>query len=141
MTSTSVHLLILLFCFALVCCDCWPSYHHRRIKTLSLGARIRIKQVVDKHVICIYLSNTVALSSRWWRRAGRSCSTPPRTCLTQDLKTVGNVSANNHDNRKVPCNASKRACLDLTLNVLQAGLTSPKELKPVRKESLMLSRP
>ena len=48
MTSTSVHLLVLLVCFALVCCDKWPSFHHRRIKSLNLGARIRIKQVVDE---------------------------------------------------------------------------------------------
>ena len=53
LTSTSVHLLILLVCFVLVCCDKWPSFHHRRIKSLNLGARIRIKQVVVEHVICI----------------------------------------------------------------------------------------
>jgi len=49
LTSTSVHLLILLVCFVLVCCDKWPSFHHRRIKSLNLGARIRIKQVVDEN--------------------------------------------------------------------------------------------
>ena len=48
MTSTSVHLLILLVCFALVYYDKWPSFHHRRIESLSLGARIRIKQVVEE---------------------------------------------------------------------------------------------
>ena len=48
-TSASVHLLILLVCFALVYYDKWPSFHHRRIEKLSLGARIRIKQVVDEH--------------------------------------------------------------------------------------------
>ena len=53
LTSTSVHLLILLVCFVLVYYDKWPSLHHRRIKSLSLGARIRIKQVVDEHVICV----------------------------------------------------------------------------------------
>ena len=49
MTSASVHLLILLVCFVLVYCNCWPSFHHRRVEKLSLGARIRIKQVVDEH--------------------------------------------------------------------------------------------
>ena len=53
LTSTSVHLLILLVCFVLVYYDKWPSFHHRRIKSLNLGARIRIKKVVDEHVICI----------------------------------------------------------------------------------------
>ena len=53
LTSTSVHLLVLLVCFVLVCCDKWPSFHHRRIKSLNLGARIRIKQVVVEHVSCI----------------------------------------------------------------------------------------
>ena len=53
LTSTSVHLLILLLCSALVYSDCWPLFHHRRIKSLGLGARIRVKQVVDEHVICI----------------------------------------------------------------------------------------
>ena len=48
LTSPSVHLLILLICLALVCCDLWPSLHHRRIKNLSPGARIRIKQVVEE---------------------------------------------------------------------------------------------
>ena len=48
LTSTSVHLLVLLVCFALAYCDKWPSFHHRKIKTLSLGTRIRIKQVVDE---------------------------------------------------------------------------------------------
>ena len=49
MTSSSVHLLILLVCFFLVYCGQWPSFHHRRVEKLSLGARIRIKQVVDEH--------------------------------------------------------------------------------------------
>ena len=33
-------------------------------------------------------------SSRWWRRAGRSCSNVPRTWLMQDLKTVRKYSPN-----------------------------------------------
>ena len=49
MTSASVHLLILLVCFVLVYCNCWPSFHHRKVENLSLGARIRIKQVVAEH--------------------------------------------------------------------------------------------
>ena len=49
LTSASVHLLILLVCFVLVYYDKWPSFHHRRVEKLSLGARIRIKQVVDEH--------------------------------------------------------------------------------------------
>ena len=48
MTSPAIHLLILLVCFFLVYCGRWPSLHHRRIESLSLGARIRIKQVVDE---------------------------------------------------------------------------------------------
>ena len=48
MSSPSVHLLILLVCFVLVKCDWWPSWHHKRIENLSLGDRIRIKQVVEE---------------------------------------------------------------------------------------------
>ena len=64
MTSTSVHLLILLVCFVLVNNDKWPSFHHRRIKSLSLGARIRIKQVVDKHVNKLLYSAKDLLDAR-----------------------------------------------------------------------------
>ena len=49
LTSASVHLLILLVCFVLVYCNCWPSFHHRKVEKLSLGARIQIKQVVAEH--------------------------------------------------------------------------------------------
>ena len=49
MTSPAVHLLILAVCFLLVCCGWWPSYHHRRIENLSLGARKRITEVVDEN--------------------------------------------------------------------------------------------
>ena len=48
-TSLSVHLAILLVCFVLAYCGCWPSFHNRRIKNLSLGTRNRIKQVVDEN--------------------------------------------------------------------------------------------
>ena len=43
--SPSVHLFILIVCFVLVFCDLWPSTHHKKIKKLSLGARLKIKQV------------------------------------------------------------------------------------------------
>ena len=43
------HLLILLVCLVLVKCGWWPSFHHRRIENLSLGARMEIKQVVEEH--------------------------------------------------------------------------------------------
>ena len=43
------HLLILLVCLVLVKCDWWPSWHHRRIENLSLGARMEIKQVVEEN--------------------------------------------------------------------------------------------
>ena len=43
-----VHLFILLVCLVLVKCDWWPSWHHRRVENLSLGARTRIKQVVEE---------------------------------------------------------------------------------------------
>ena len=49
MTSPAVHLLILAVCFLLVRCGWWPSYHHRRIENLSLGARKRITEVVDEN--------------------------------------------------------------------------------------------
>ena len=48
LTSVSVHLFILLLCFVLVYNGCWPSLHHRKIKNLSLGARLRIQEVVEK---------------------------------------------------------------------------------------------
>ena len=48
LTSTSVHLLILLVCYVLVKCDCWPTLHHRRIKKLSHEGRTKIKQVVEE---------------------------------------------------------------------------------------------
>ena len=43
------HLLILLVCLVLVKCDWWPSWHHRRIENLSLGARMEIKRVVEEN--------------------------------------------------------------------------------------------
>ena len=49
LTSTSVHLLILLVCFAFVYCDCWPTFHHRRMRSIRLGDRIKIKQVVAEN--------------------------------------------------------------------------------------------
>ena len=45
----SLHLLILLACFVLVRRGWWRSLHHRRIESLSLKARTKIKQVVDKN--------------------------------------------------------------------------------------------
>ena len=48
LTSPAVHLLILGVCFVLVYHDKWPSWHHRRIESLSHGARMNIKQVVEK---------------------------------------------------------------------------------------------
>ena len=66
-------------------------------------------------------------SSRWWRRAGRSCSNVSRTWLMQDLKTV------------------RKFVIALPLNVklkpFKAGLTSLKKQRIVRKEPLKLSRP
>ena len=43
------HLLILLVCLVLVKCGRWPSWHHRRIENLSLGARMDIKRVVEEN--------------------------------------------------------------------------------------------
>ena len=43
------HLLILLVCLVLVKRGWWPSWHHRRIENLSLGARMEIKQVVEEN--------------------------------------------------------------------------------------------
>ena len=48
LSSPSVHLLLLLVCFVLVKCDWWPSWHHKRVENLSLGDRIRIKQMVEE---------------------------------------------------------------------------------------------
>ena len=49
LASPSLHLLILLLCFALVYCGWWPSSHHRRVDKLSLGARMKIKLVVEEN--------------------------------------------------------------------------------------------
>ena len=49
LASPSLHLLILLLCFALVTCGWWPSSHHRRVDKLSLGARMKIKLVVEEN--------------------------------------------------------------------------------------------
>ena len=43
------HLLILLVCLVLVKCDWWPSFHHRKIRNLSLDARREITRVVEKN--------------------------------------------------------------------------------------------
>ena len=43
------HLLILLVCLVLVTCGCWPSFHHRKIRNLSLDARREITRVVEEN--------------------------------------------------------------------------------------------
>ena len=49
MSPLLAHLLILLVCLVFVKRGCWPSWHHRRIENLSLGARMQIKQVVEEN--------------------------------------------------------------------------------------------
>ena len=48
LTSSGFHILILAVCFLLVYCHCWPSLHHRKIKSLNSLTRDRIKEVVDE---------------------------------------------------------------------------------------------
>ena len=55
LASPSVHLLFLLVCVVLVYCDLWPSIHHKKIKKLSLGARLKIKQVARNLFLFVLL--------------------------------------------------------------------------------------
>ena len=49
MTSTISFLVILVLVLILVSCDCWPRYHHRRVKNVDLNARLKINQVVEQN--------------------------------------------------------------------------------------------
>ena len=49
MTSTISFLVILVLVLILVSCDCWPRYHHRRVKNVDLNARLKINQLVEEN--------------------------------------------------------------------------------------------
>ena len=49
MTSTISFLVILVLVLILVSCDCWPRFHHRRVKNVDLNARRRINQLVEEN--------------------------------------------------------------------------------------------
>ena len=49
MTSTISFLVLLVFVLILVSCDCWPEFHHRRVKNVDLAARLKINQVVEQN--------------------------------------------------------------------------------------------
>ena len=49
MTSTTSFLIILVLVLILVSCDCWPRYHHRKVKNVDLAARRRVNQVVEQN--------------------------------------------------------------------------------------------
>ena len=49
LASTISFLALLIFVFILVSCDCWPRYHHRRVKNVDIAARRRINQVVEQN--------------------------------------------------------------------------------------------
>ena len=49
MTSSTVHLVFLVFLFVLVYYDRWPTLHHRRVENLSLEVRTRIREVVEEN--------------------------------------------------------------------------------------------
>ena len=49
MTSTISFLVILILVLILVSCDCWPQFHHRRVKNVDLAARLKINQVVEQN--------------------------------------------------------------------------------------------
>ena len=49
LTSTISFLVILILVLILVSCECWPRYHHRRVKNVDLTARRRINQLVEQN--------------------------------------------------------------------------------------------
>ena len=49
MTSTISFLVLLILVLILVSFDCWPRFHHRRVKNVDLGARLKINQVVEQN--------------------------------------------------------------------------------------------
>ena len=49
LTSTISFLVLLVFVLILVSCDCWPKFHHRRVKNVDLGARLKINQLVEEN--------------------------------------------------------------------------------------------
>ena len=108
------HLLILLVCFVLVKCGCWPSWHHWRIGNLSLRARMDIKRVVEEN----------------WEE------------LLQCVKDL--IDTKLEDGKKIfmtKAPAMIALPLNVKLKPFKAGLTSLKKLRIVRKEPLKLSRP
>ena len=49
LTSTISFLVILVLVLILVSCDCWPEFHHRRVKNVDLAARRKINQLVEQN--------------------------------------------------------------------------------------------
>ena len=49
LTSTISFLVLLIVVFILVSFECWPQFHHRRVKNVDLNARRKINQLVEQN--------------------------------------------------------------------------------------------